>query len=363
MIYTRTDISMKIIEIEYFRLDMPLAVPYTIAYETIDHTSNIILKLITDTGMIGWGCAAPDMSVTGETAEDVIKNIDTVLIGLLKGQSPFQIAKLNYMLKLYLPNSSSTMAMVDMALYDLLARKAQLPLYKLLGGYRSKITTSITIGILPLAETIELGRGFLKKGFTIIKLKGGVNLLEDIEKVHALREQLGNNFLLRFDANQGYTSTEAIEFINKTKSANIEILEQPTNQKTEETMGDVTKNIDIPVMADESIKTLKDAYRLASNNLIDMVNIKLMKVGGILESQHINSVAKAAGLEVMVGCLDECGLGISAGLHFALSRPNIEYADLDGHLDLLDDPFTNLFYLKKGTLYPSESDGLGNIKL
>lgn len=354
---------MKIIRIEYFRLDMPLMAPYIIAYETVSETTNIILKLTTDEGITGWGCAAPDLEVTGESPEDVINNIEKIIIGLLKGQCPFQLAMFTHQLKQLCPNASSTIAMVDIALHDLLARKAKLPLYQLLGGFRNNIPTSITIGILPLEETIAQAHEFLKKGFTILKLKGGLNLAEDIEKIMKLREKHGDAFLLRFDANQGYTPAESIKFITKTKKANIEILEQPTKQKKEAHLGEVTQNIDIPVMADESIKTLKDAFRLSSNNLIDMINIKIMKVGGILESQHINSVAKAAGMEVMVGCIDECALGISAGLHFALSRPNIEYADLDGHLDLLQDPFTHLFDIKNGILYPSEQPGLGPIKL
>jgi L-Ala-D/L-Glu epimerase len=354
---------MKITAVEYFRLDMPLAIPYTIAYETVSKTSNIILKLSTDKGITGWGCAAPDLEVTGETPEDVTNNIEANIIGLLKNQSPFHLALFTHQLKQLYPKASSTIAMVDIALHDLMARKAKLPLYQLLGGYRNEIPTSITVGILSLRETIEQADYYLKKGFKIIKLKGGLNLAEDIEKVMKMREKHGHEFLLRFDANQGYTPAESIEFINKTKSAKIEILEQPTKQKKEEQLGEVTQNIDVPVMADESIKTLKDAFRLARNDLIDMVNIKIMKVGGILVSQHINSVAKAAGMEVMVGCIDECALGISAGLHFALSRPNIEYADLDGHLDLLEDPFTDLFELKNGILYPSSSYGLGKIKL
>ncbi|MCK9342543.1 MAG: dipeptide epimerase [Massilibacteroides sp.] len=354
---------MKIISIEYIRLDMPLAIPYTIAYETVMQATNIILKLTTDKGITGWGCAAPDKEVTGETPEMVISMIEHDVMPLLKNQSPFHIARYVHQLRQLWPKASSTLAMVDMALYDLMARKAKLPLYQLLGGYKDKVATSITIGILPLKETLEQTGYFLKKGFTILKLKGGLSVAEDIEKINKMREKYGDSFRLRFDANQGYTPIESIAFIDKVKGAGIEILEQPTKRKREEQLGEVTRNIDVPVMADESMKTLKDAFRLASNNLIDMVNIKLMKVGGILESQHINAVAKAAGMDVMIGCIDECALGISAGLHFALSNPNIEFADLDGNLDLLEDPFIDLFDLRNGILYPSKHAGLGSIKL
>ncbi|WP_346857655.1 dipeptide epimerase [uncultured Draconibacterium sp.] len=354
---------MKITGIEYFKLEMPLAIPYTIAYETVSKATNIILKLSTDKGITGWGCAAPDPEVTGETADDVIHTIENQITGLLKNESPFQLVRFTHLLKQHSPHAASAIAMVDMALHDILARKARLPLYQLLGGYRTNIETSITIGILPLKDTIEQANYYFKKGFNIIKLKGGISLNDDIEKIIKLREKYGMAFSLRFDANQGYTPAESFEFVRQTQKAAIEILEQPTKQKKEEQLGEVSRNIDVPVMADESIKTLKDAFRLASNDLIDMVNIKIMKVGGILEAQHINSVSKAAGLEVMVGCIDECALGISAGLHFALSRKNIEFADLDGHLDLLEDPFTDLFQLKNGVLYPSNHYGLGNIKL
>jgi L-alanine-DL-glutamate epimerase-like enolase superfamily enzyme len=352
---------MKICEIDYFRLEMPLAVPYTIAYETVSHATNIILKLVTDSGITGWGCAAPDPAVTGETPEDVVRTIEKDIKAMLQGSSPFRIARITYDLRQLEPQPSSAIAMVDMALHDILARKADLPLYQLLGGFRHSIATSITIGILPLEETLELARKYLRDGFTIIKLKGGLSLDEDVEKVLKLREIFGGDFLLRFDANQGYSFDQSVEFISRIKTANLEIIEQPTCQKRDERLGRVTRAVSVPVMADESIKTLQDAYRLASNNLIDMINIKLMKVGGIFASQHISSVAKAAGMEVMVGCLDESALGISAGLHFALSRANIEFADLDGHLDLQEDPFSGLFHLEKGILYPTEAAGLGRI--
>lgn len=141
---------------------------------------------------------------------------------------------------------------------------------------------------------------------------------------------------------------EAVQFFEATREIPIEIFEQPIQVNQEEKLGLLTNQIPIPVMADESLKSLADSFRLISNDRIDMINIKLMKVGGILEAMHINSVAKSNHIEAMVGCIDECALGISAGLHFALSRPNIHYADLDGHLDFENDPFENLFDLKDG---------------
>lgn len=340
---------------------MHLAVPYTIAYESIYQCDNVFLKVSTDTGITGWGCAAPDRMVTGETAESVIRVYLDIIEPLFKNSDPFRYALLLGKLKKHAAGHPSAMAMADMSLYDLMARKANEPLYKLLGGFRESMLTSITIGILPVKETLESAREMTGRGFKILKIKGGRNLQEDIERVIRLREELGEKIEIRFDANQGYSAEEAIRFIHDTKEACIEIFEQPTNKSNEALLGSVTAKVSVPVMADESIVTLRDVFRLTKNDLIDMINIKIMKVGGISEALHINSVAKSAGVESMIGCMDESELGIAAGLHFALACPNVIYADLDGHLDLKDDPFRGLIRLKDGVLYPGEGPGLGRI--
>lgn len=352
---------MKITQIEFWPIKMKLVEPYTIAYETVDSTTNIILRMETNTGLVGYGCAAPDYAVTGESVQNVLDVTANIIAPYIKGLDPLRIAYHLSRLTLLMPKNPTALAMIDMALHDLLGKRAGLPLYKILGGYRDFIKTSITIGILPEKLTVKKAKQFVQQGFKAIKIKGGLDVAMDIERIIKVREAIGPEIEIRFDANQGYSAESSLRFINDTSSACIELVEQPTPRGNSDLLKRITRETDVPIMADESLMSLCDAFRLAQGNVIDMINIKLMKVGGIAEAIQINGVAKAAGLEAMVGCMDEAALGIAAGLHFALSRPNVEYADLDGHLDLLNDPTHRSVILKDGYLYPNDAPGLGAI--
>lgn len=349
---------MKIKRISFRTVDLKLSVPYTIAYETVDSAANVFLKVETDSGLIGYGCAAPDLPVTGETAATVEASLNSVE-GLLIGEDALRRTHLLEAVRKIIPDQPAARAAIDMALHDLMSKSAGQPLWKLLGGFRERIPTSITIGILDTEPTVEQARAAVAKGFRALKLKGGSDLESDVERLMKVRAAVGEEIELRFDANQGYTITQAKEFVERTKSVRLELLEQPTPKEQLDLMGRVSANVHVPVMADESLMGLRDAFRIASGEFADMVNVKLMKVGGIDEALQVNAVARSAGLEVMVGCMDESALAIAAGLHYALARPNVLYADLDGHLDLIDDPAAGAVELHDGYLYPSQGNGLG----
>ncbi len=350
---------MRISRVEAWSVEMGLEEPYTIAYETVTGVRNVFVRLETSTGLSGFGCAAPDLHITGETADGVLATFTGTVEPVLKGSDPLRPALRLETLKQAIGRQPSVLAAIDMALWDLVGRQASLPVWRLLGGYRDRMRTSMTIGIMPLAETVAQARRWVGGGFRILKLKGGTDVEGDIARVMAVREAVGAKIELRFDANQGYTVEQSLHFVRATRRAHLVVIEQPTPRGEPHLLGRVTSGAAIPVMADESLTTLRDAYRLVRRELVDMVNVKIMKVGGIGEALQINAVAKAANVQVMVGCLDEAALGIAAGLHFALARPNVIYADLDGHIGLTGDPSAAVITIKDGVLFPSDKPGFG----
>jgi L-alanine-DL-glutamate epimerase-like enolase superfamily enzyme len=350
---------MKITRVESWTVPVSQEVPYAVAYGQYDKSVLAFLRLETDNGLVGYGSAGCDHEVTGETAEIVIAALDAVASPILKGADPRHHLSLLGDLKGALGRQPSALACVDMAMYDLFGKHVDMPLWRLLGGSRDRILTSITIGILPLDETLESARQWIERGFACLKLKGGLDVESDIHRVHRVRETFGDGIELRFDANQGYSVEEAVRFCRATQAARVVFLEQPTPAAEPELLGEVRRNSQLPVMADECLFDAMDAFHLARHGLVDMLNVKLMKTGGIAEALQVEAVARAAGLAVMVGCMDESALGIAAGLHFALACPATKYADLDGHLGLIGDPAASLLPLENGILYPPAGPGLG----
>jgi L-alanine-DL-glutamate epimerase-like enolase superfamily enzyme len=350
---------MRIIQIEAWPVTMRLEEPYDIAYERVETTTNVFLRLETNQGTLGHGVAAPDEHVTGETAEGVLRSVDDVVRPSIKGADPLRPARIFERLKRVLESQPSVLAAVDMALFDMLGKTCNLPVWRLLGGFRNRIRTSVTIGILPQEETVTRARQWIARGFKCLKIKGGIDVYADIERVLKVREAVGKNVSLRFDANQGFSVEDSLLFVERTRHARLELIEQPTPRHQLGLLGKVTRGVSLPVVADESLVTLRDAFRIARHGLADVVNVKVMKVGGISEALQISAVARSARLEVMVGSMDEAELAIAAGLHFALARPHVRYADLDGHLGLKNDPTKGAVILRDGTLYPTREPGLG----
>jgi L-Ala-D/L-Glu epimerase len=350
---------MRILRVDVERLDLTLIEPYTIAYETVSTIDNLLVRIVTEGPHVGLGIAAPDVGVTGELCADTERAL--VRFGdELIGRDPLRRIAITEDAETSLAAYPSARAAIDQALIDLLGKVAGMPFRQMLGGYRVSMPTSATVFLCPPSEGVERALAFLGKGFRLLKIKGGDNVDVDIERLHRIREAVGPHVPLLFDANQGYDAQTAYKLVfATTKLVDLALFEQPCPADQISVLRQLTNSISLRVAADESLLNLADAFLLARGDVVDMVNIKLAKVGGLDQALLINAVAKAAGLQTMVGCMDECALSIAAGLAFALSRPNVEYADLDAHFDVVDDPSMACLSLADGLLIPSDQPGFG----
>lgn len=349
---------MRITRLEAWLVELKLTEPYVIAYDTVTSASNVFVRLHTDGPLVGHGCAAPDETVTGETPAGVLAALEQAA-HTVTGLDPTRPALALATLRAALGYQPGPLAAAEMALWDLIGKIAGLPVWKLLGGVRDRIRTSVTIGIADERETLEQAARWLGKGFTSLKLKGGLDANGDAARVCRVRERAGPDVELSLDANQGFSVEQACAFLHGCARANLAYLEQPTPADRPDWLAEVQRRSSVPIMADESLLTPALALELASTRAARRFNIKLQKMGGLLAATEIDAIAAAAGIGVMVGCMDECALGIAAGLAFALARPNVRHADLDGHLALAGDPTAGTVACRDGWLLGSDRPGLG----
>ncbi len=351
---------MKIQTVTTWKEHFLLTKPYTIAYETFDHVENIFVRLDSDDGFFGVGVASPAPDVTGESAIDCQNALDQYLEPILIRRDVRHLKALVRELGRNMITTPAAMTAVDMALHDLLAKVMGIPLVDLLGRCHESLTTSVTIGIKSIQETLEEASAYLNQGFRILKIKIGNDLDEDMERLFRIREHVGEHILVRVDINQGYSREAFATFIQQMAPLNLEFIEQPLKHDDIGGMSMISASVRKQVAADESLHGLTDAFELAASpQPFGIFNIKLMKCGGIAQGVQIADIAHLAGIHVMWGCMDESVVGISAALHAALSSPATRYIDLDGHLDLARDIAEGGFIMHEGRMHVLDKPGLG----
>lgn len=331
---------MKIEDIKLGHISVPLKKPFKTALRTVNSVDDIIVRIETDTGYIGYGEAPPTGVITGDTTGAIIGAIEDHIKKHLIGMDIENIEEIMLKLDNSIVKNTSAKAAVDIAIYDLYGQLYKAPVYKLLGGYSKEIVTDITISVNDPEEMAQDSVEAVNQGYKTLKIKVGKNSTLDLKRMKAIRDAVGYDVDLRIDANQGWNAKEAIYTLRKMEDAglNIELVEQPVPAHDFEGLKLVTDNVNIPVMADESVFSPKDAMTIMQMHAADLVNIKLMKTGGIHNALKICSMAEVYGIECMLGCMLEAKVSVTAAVHLAAAKSIITKIDLDGPVLCKEDP-------------------------
>jgi L-Ala-D/L-Glu epimerase len=351
---------MQITKITVWKADLGNTKPYTIAFKTVDEVLNAFVEITLSNGVTGIGAANPSEYVTGENLAQTLSSLTEANLEFLKGRDIREINQLLFEVTMKFPKTPAARAALDIALHDAFTKYLGIPLVKYLGQKITSMPTSNTIGIKNVEETLKETDEYSKKCFKAIKVKIGKDLEEDIERLVKMREKHGKKMAIRIDANQGYTAAQTVEFYNRTKSLDIELIEQPLKAKAVAEMRQLPEHVRNVIAADESLLSPKDALELVKPpRAVGIFNIKLMKCGGIGQALQIANIGLQEGLDLFWGCNDESIISITAGLHVAFACPNTKYIDLDGSLDLAKDVVKGGFILEDGIMRCSDKPGLG----
>ena len=293
---------MKIHSCEATSFDLPLAEGYRIAGQTITFVRNVLVRLEAENGLVGYGSAAPANDERGESDDDCLAALRGPLRELaLASEIPENPASLAGEALRVAPGCPAARAALDIALCDLAARGAGLPLVRYWGGEPRPIPTSVTIGVCVVEESLSAARRWTEQGFNVLKVKIGEDVELDIHRLRELRRRLGPNVALRVDGNQGYSLEEARTLLRATATLDLEMLEQPVSAHDIDALRALRNESPVPIVADEAAGSFEECAAIIDGNAAHGINIKLMKCGGPSVARAIHDRAHKAGLGLMLG--------------------------------------------------------------
>jgi o-succinylbenzoate synthase len=352
---------MKITEVRLGKLSVPLRVPFKTALRTVNSVEDVIVELHTDTGTIGYGEAPPTGAITGDTTGAIVGAIQDHIAKSILGREVDDFEDVLQTVQSCVVKNTSAKAAVDMALWDLYGQLYQLPVYKLMGGARKHIVTDITISVNDPEEMARDAINAIGRGYDCLKVKVGANPALDVARLAAVRKAVGGDVCIRIDANQAWQPKEAVRILNQMQEQglSIEFVEQPVKAHDFEGMKYVTERSYVPVLADESVFSPQDALKIMQMGAADLVNIKLMKCGGLYNALKIASAAEVYGVECMIGCMLEAKISVNAAVELACAKKIITKIDLDGPVLCSEDPILGGAVFNEKNITVSDEPGLG----
>ena len=353
---------MKITDIRFGMLRVPLKTPFKTALRTVDTIEDVIVTVHTDKGNVGYGEAPATAVITGDTHGSIVEAIKKYIAPRIIGEDVADLNRITQLIQGSLEKNSSAKAAVEIAVYDLFGQLYNAPLYKLLGGGDPVITTDITISVDYIDKMVADSIAAVDRGFESLKIKVGKDIGVDIERVKAIYAAVEGRALLRVDANQGWTAKQAVFALQTLEDAGVrlELVEQPVKAPDLEGMKYVTERVHTPIMADESVFGPTDVIELIRMRAADIINIKLMKTGGLSNAIQIADICGMYGMECMIGCMVETSVSVSAAVHLAVAKSSvITKVDLDGPSLCQFNPVVGGVIFNESEISITQAPGLG----
>lgn len=350
---------MKIREIEFKPLKAELKAPFRTSLREVKSIDNLLIKVYLEDGTVGYSEAPETAVITGDTLDSIKTAIKKYIEPSIKGLDIFNTEDIFYNINHSIINNSTAKAAVDIAIYDLLAKKSNMPLYKYLGGRLKPIYSDLTISLNNYDTMLKDSVKAVEDGFKTLKIKVGHGYKEDTRIIRNLYKELGNKVQFIIDANQAWEVSEALYVCKRIEDLDIALIEQPVYYKNIDGLEYITKNTSLNIMADESVFNFTQAAELIRKRACDVINIKLMKAGGINQALKIVTLAEEYGIDLMMGCMLESSVSIIAAIHLAMSRRNFKYFDVDGMFLVKNLPVDIGANIEKDKILLTDKIGLG----